>query len=321
VTNLKTGEGVMFKKYSSIENHYQNKHINFFLDLYPELENCGYVIEEKYDGANISVCIGDEVRWAKRSCVIADDCNFMGLQDIKSDYNPFINQLMIEYPIVDTIQAYGEIFGPKIQKRINYGDQKRILFYDMAVNGDLIPPVEFHSTLEKMGFAHLRVRVFTFVWTLKEALAFDPHIKNEYGSLIEGVVIKPYYKVYRSPVGERFVIKKKNPEFGEKEQKVKKDKPQKVYREEVVKLEEEFSSLVNKNRVLSVFSKEGEIEKANDIGKYIKLVLEDAKEDLLKEFSLPEDLTREEEKYIFSSQGKKIVPILKEYLWFIDAKN
>jgi Rnl2 family RNA ligase len=310
----------MFKKYNSIENHYQNKHIKFFLNMYPELERAGYIIEEKLDGANISICINEDnlVRWGKRSSLLDDEQKFMGLENIKPYYNSLINALIEQKNINNykELQIFGELHGPGIQKRINYGDKLQIKFFDIRVvedeNSFYYDPLTLYIVMSDMEMEHHLVKRFMFFEKLEDALNFDTRIKNDYDSLIEGVVIKPYYNNYHSPVGERFVLKKKNEEFLENE-KVKTPKKKKEYSEEVERLETEFNSLINKNRVLSVFSKEGEIEKANQIGDYIKLVLNDAKEDFFKEHSLPEEITKDEEKYIFN-QGTKIVGILKEYL-------
>lgn len=309
----------MFKKYQSIENHYQNKHIKFFLNMYPELERAGYIVEEKLDGANISICINEDnlVRWGKRSSLLDDEQNFMGLESIKPQYNLLINALIEQKNINNykELQIFGELHGPGIQKRINYGDNLQIKFFDIRVvdkdeNSFYCDPLTFYIVMSDMNMENHLAKRLTFFEKLEDALNFDTRIKNEYGSLIEGVVIKPYYTNYYSPVGGRFILKKKNEEFLEK---VKTPKKKKEYSEEVEKLETEFNSLINKNRVLSVFSKEGEIENPNQIGDYIKMVLSDAKEDFFKEHSLPEEITKDEEKYIFN-QGTKIVGILKEYL-------
>ena len=310
----------MFKKYQSIENHYQNKHIKFFLNMYPELEEAGYIAEEKLDGANISICINEDnlVRWGKRSSLLDDEQNFMGLENIKPHYNSLINALIREKNKYNykELQIFGELHGPGIQKRINYGDKLQIKFFDMRViegeDSFYHDPLTFYIVMSDMRMEHHLVKRWMFFKNLEDALNMDTRIKNEYDSLIEGVVIKPYYNNYYSPVGERFVLKKKNEEFLESK-KSKTPKKKKEYSEEVEKLETEFNSLINKNRVLSVFSKEGEIENPNQIGDYIKMVLSDAKEDFFKEHSLPEEITKDEEKYIFN-QGTKIVGILKEYL-------
>ena len=75
----------------------------------------------------------------------------------------------------------------------------------------------------------------------------------------------------------------------------------------------EFEPYINKNRVLSVFSKEGEIEDPKDIGRYIQLVVQDAQEDFLgdnPQIDIPDNM----KKHIFNKYNKKIVDVLREYL-------
>ena len=43
-----------------------------------------------------------------------------------------------------------------------------------------------------------------------------------------------------------------------------------------------WSGYINENRLADLFSKYGEIQSNAEIGKYIKLMLEDAKEDFLE---------------------------------------
>ena len=68
--------------------------------------------------------------------------------------------------------------------------------------------------------------------------------------------------------------------------------------------------------MLDTFSKHGEIQTPKDIGKYIKLILEDAKEDFLKDYNINElviDLDKNKEKAIFNV-GSRIVNLLKSKL-------
>lgn len=304
----------MFKKYSSIENHYQNKYIAMFLEWHPELKDVQYVVEHKIDGANISILINEnnEVFWAKRSGKIGND-NFMGLNEIKHEYDEIINNL-IEWKTredVKELQIYGEIYGPGIQNRVNYGDKKRIDFFDCRLDGVYMSSVWFYEMMNDIGWIR-RVRTLELVQGLENALKAKTSYYTEQGSLIEGVVIKPYINNYYSPVGERFVLKIKNKEFAEK-MEPKKRKEKSSFRDEVENLRSEFESYINESRLLSAFSKEGEIEDTKDIGKYIKFVLEDAKDDFYKENTLPDDLTKTEEKYIFNV-SKGIVEMLKRYL-------
>ena len=303
----------MFKKYSSIENHYQNKYIQRFLEWHPEIADAKFTVEHKIDGANVSILIdeNDNVFWAKRSGIMPDDENFKGINDIKHEYDELI-KFLIEWKHkeeVDTIQLYGELHGPGIQNRANYGDKKKIEFFDAKLDGEYMAPVYFYELMADVGWTK-QIRVIEIVEGLDNALNVKTRYRTDAGTLIEGVVIKPLFHNYYSPVGERFVLKKKNEEFAEKS-KTKKKSPKK-HSPEVEETRQEFESFINENRALSVFSKEGEIGDGREIGKYIKLVLEDAKEDFFKENSI-DGFTKDEEKYIFNVSGQ-IVPILRKYL-------
>jgi len=150
---------------------------------------------------------------------------------------------------------------------------------------------------------------------LESALAFDTKFNSwvlgKPDNLCEGVVIQPRDKVYYDRHGESpFILKKKNAEFKEKEQA----KKVRVVDTEVERLNAEFASYVTDNRLQAVFSKEGEIESPKQIGSYIKLVMEDAKVDFLKDFEGDVAATsKAQQKQIFNV-SKTIAGMLKTYL-------
>ncbi len=75
-----------------------------------------------------------------------------------------------------------------------------------------------------------------------------------------------------------------------------------------------FLSYVNDNTVQSVFSKHGPIEGYRDIGKYITLVIQDARETYLKENDFTEEgLTKNDLRYVFNC-GNMVSEMLKKYL-------
>ena len=306
-----------FRKYHEIENHYQNKIINSFIERNPEILNEEYVIEDKLDGSNISIVITkDTIRWAKRSCLIADDDNFNGLQSIKHEYDTIINLLQnyVKANDIEVLQVYGEIYGDGIQKRIKYAPGKHIRFFDIRIDGTPQTPYFLYNLFEQLNAEHLLVKVYDIVKGLDNSLTFDVNFVNDNGSYIEGVVIKPYKNNYFLPSGSRFLLKKKSDAFSEKMKGKDTQKRENTsFRQEVLQLSNTFNTYINENRVLSVFSKEGEITHPNDIGKYIKLVLDDAKKDFLKENELPDNLDVKEEKFIYNV-GSDVVKILKKYL-------
>ena len=77
-------------------------------------------------------------------------------------------------------------------------------------------------------------------------------------------------------------------------------------------LKAEFLTYINENRLESVFSKYGVIEKPQQIGEYIRYMLEDAKEDFLKDNDVSV-LHKETLKEIFNA-GHNIMKLLKEKL-------
>ena len=102
------------------------------------------------------------------------------------------------------------------------------------------------------------------------------------GNIMEGVVIKPEFKLYSNRHGKPFYIKKKSEKFKERS-----ESPEpKTVDNAVVGFNHLFKMYINENRLDSVISKNGPIEEPNQIGEYIKLVLADSKEDFLKDFPM-----------------------------------
>lgn len=309
------GDKNMFRRYPKIENSYRQKTINMFLKHHPELENEWYVIQHKYDGANISLIFMPDriLRIATRNRVLGFDEDFHDVWNVVT--GPEYKELLkfgfrnaIRYNT--KIQIFGELFGSGIQKRIDYGDDKYFRVFDICfenMDGDTV----FWEQKLLCGdpvLSKYMVEVFSMVMGLNNALDYKPHRFDE----IEGVVIKPFDNVYFSPQGSIFYLKNKNPKFEEKGNKVKKDNKPK-FSEDVENLHREFIQYINENRVLSVFSKIGEIQDPKQIGMYIKEVLNDAKEDFAKDGFDVSGHDKKEQKYIFNV-GSMVVDILNKYL-------
>lgn len=310
----------MFRKYQSIENHYQSKHINWWLEHFPDLEKEEFVLQEKLHGSNIQLVFTPDknLTVCSRNRVLEEGENFFGVFELleTEEYQEIINHMQkLSNISKKEINLYGELFGKGIQKGVEYQDEKKILFFDMKQDGILYTPLQLEGIMILSGLEKYLVPTFKKVVGLKAAVEtnveFDTIINPEKGNTSEGVIIKPYNKVYRSPMGEIFYLKKKNEAFKEKQ---KSKKPKKEEPSELLELNEEFKTFINKNRIESVFSKEGEIQDPSQIGNYIKLVVEDAKEDFLKENSEAiKDLDKKELKVVFN-HGSLIVNFLKEYL-------
>lgn len=86
----------MFKKYNSIDNHYQTKEIMRWLSEYPELENETFVLTEKVDGANIQLYFTPDggFKYGKRSAFLSPDEKFFDLHElVAGPYKGMIDQL------------------------------------------------------------------------------------------------------------------------------------------------------------------------------------------------------------------------------------
>jgi len=279
----------MFKKYCSIKNHYSTKEIERWLSEYPQLKNCKYEITEKLHGCNISLIFvkNEKMRIASRNRICE---NFRGVLEIiendiklKSILEVFQNLVNREKIV---ISLFGEIFGEGIQKGAYYGKDKYIRFFDLTINGKYITQKKFENYKIINNYKTPRLGM---VNSLKEALEFNidinSKITNKENNKIEGIVIKPYEKVYCSPTGSIFYLKKVNEKFKEKKKKCEiRVKINKEWPKEVIILNLTYSTFITKNRLNNIFSKYGKIENEKQVGKYLGLFLKDAWKDFLIEY-------------------------------------
>ena len=309
----------MFKKYSSIENSYRAKHIMKALEWYPELKDCKYSIREKIDGSNLQIFFepGKEYKVGKRSKFLEDGENFYEVWDVLNKYQAELSQ--IQY-FVDqnnfTVRLFGEIYGQGVQKRVNYGDSKYYAIFDVEINGVMQTQASFEVFCADLGIDHLLVPLLGYANNLQEALDFnvdfDSRVLNNKDNPAEGVVIKPYEKEFNMGNDQRFVLKKKSDRFNDK---MKSKNTAKLAEEasHIIQAKSVFQGYINENRVLDIFSKHGEIQDMKDFGKYIKLTIDDAVEDFIKDYDISQ-FDKKELKKIYSSGGKYAAGILKRYV-------
>lgn len=71
-----------FKKFPSLDNHYQNKVIDRWLDNNPELQDIEMLVTEKIDGSNFQIIIDKDggVTCGKRTSLLAPDEKFSNWQ-------------------------------------------------------------------------------------------------------------------------------------------------------------------------------------------------------------------------------------------------
>jgi hypothetical protein len=268
---------------------------------FPELENEHFILQHKYDGTNISLILekGKPTKLASRNQIMGNvfEANHMGSKEVFQEHTLFLIKLedWFNTSQYDSLHLYGELYGRGIQKRVNYGQEKYIKFFDSRFNGELNSPYVTNGLLDLID-RNYKTENFGFVNGLINAIDFDCSNIKVNNTVIEGIVIKPYHKVYQTSVGETFMIKKKNEEFKEK-MGVSTTVAQ--MDASVIKFNLIFKSYITESRLMSVFSKEGEIKDRSEIGKYIVLFMNDAKEDFLKENDISY-LSDKEKKSVFN---------------------
>lgn len=311
----------MFHKWAKIENSYNQKNIKQWIDRYPELEDCQYIITEKLHGSNIQIIIdkyGYQI--ASRKRILEEGEKFYDVWNVIKKYESKINKIVEyirDYHYVNYVNLYGELFGLGINKGVDYCKEKHIYFFGMRIDGKLLAPFHFRNYADLF-----KIPVVPFVDMVKgltnalksvdvESLVtfINPYENN----ISEGIVIQPFMDVFVSPVGATFILKKKAEKFVEKSRKAKKPRKQKVFSPEIQEPKDIFESYLNDNRLESVFSKEGPIDDIKDMGNYISLVMEDMKEDFLKENDISH-LKKKDQKQVFSGAGSIIAKMLSEKL-------
>ena len=304
----------MFKKWCSIENVYRQKEIAWWLEQYPELADETYVITEKIHGSSFQWYLRphQEIQAGSRNQLLKMNGSFQGavIADLLKDHDHLLSKLQ---RMVDarnyTLRLFGELYGKGIQKGVDYGEHKHVLYFGAYMNKEMVP---FSVVTAFVIDPTMVVPVVGMVEGLSTALAFDTQFDSKVlgkpDNLCEGVVIQPYSHVYESHQGSKFLLKKKNEMFKEKASAPKSHK----MGSEVAQLHAAFMLYITDNRLQSVFSKHGEIDRPGQIGDYIHLVLADAKEDFLKDHNLGE-LEQKQVKRVYSVGGM-IAKMLKGYL-------
>lgn len=269
----------------------------------------GFVIQEKVDGSNIQIAFMAQQppRVGRRNAFLLKDEQFYGIWDTMAQ--PHVQALLacVQAHVDATgarVTLFGEYFGPGVQRRIDYGPERRILFFDAdrTASGDSplepqrLSPKEFEEFMCSLGLTDWLVPKLARMETLADALDYDcnhasrlsPPEADSAKNVCEGVVIKPWDSVVKDKYGHVVYMKKKNSAF----QEVERSKGATTVDPQVESLRADFQRYLNVNRVLSVLSKEGRpaqnAENAfsnKDIGRLCKLMLQDAREDYTKDNS------------------------------------
>ena len=306
-----------FKKYTSIDNSYKQKTVNYINDNFPTEE---FVVQEKVHGANFAFYIDESgIKMAKRSGFLRDDENFYNCDVIKERYKEdleFLQLLINKSEGMDTMSIHGEIYGgsyphndvekvkdiQKVQNKCFYSPEAEFIVFDMKVNGEYISNNAMHGFL---GITDIPVSKTLFRGSLTECLEYPndnlPLLPTERGypaiegNMSEGVVIKSNAPL-RLPSGDRAILKNKNAAFSEKKSV---SKTPTVYSDELQKQIDEASRYITENRLSNVISKIGQVEEVNQI---FKTLMGPFIQDIMQDFS-----DENEEFNLLSKEDRKVV--------------
>lgn len=325
---------IQFKKYSSIENSFNNDYLNKVKEQMPA--TLQYVVQEKVHGANTSfICDGTEVRFAKRTALLNADEKFFDFQEILARYRSQVMALYAmvksDHPEVNSLTLFGELFGGLyphpdvqaqrnvmlIQKGVCYMPGHEFYAFDLYLsdaegNGRFLSVDEANAYFVAGNFFYART---LFQGMLDECLnypnAFQSHIAEWLGlpaladNICEGVVIRPVVPMFLRN-GARVLIKNKNERFSEKGKKTRNknfaDATSKAYSPALQTLLNEVSAYVTENRLTNVISHIGEVSMPQHFGKVTGMFSKDALDDFLKEYAAAYSALEKNEQKMFNKE-------------------
>lgn len=327
-----------FKKYSSIENSFNEVYMHHVFEEMPE--DLLYVVQEKVHGTNTSfLCDGTTIQFAKRTAVLAEDEKFYDFQQIVAALREQVLALSNEAMMIDgatSVCIFGELFGglykhpdvvvdhkvQQIQKGICYTPQHGFYGFDIYIfteeGGRYLSVEETNTLFEKHGFFYAKT---LFCGKLKECLeypnAFDSKISGWLGfpqvedNICEGVVIRPVVPMFLRN-GSRVIIKNKNERFSEKNVRKGNKRFEQLtpVNPKVKELLDVASCYATEARLINVLSHIGEVDLSRDFGKIVGLFSKDLLEDFLKEHQMEYNLLEAAEQKILKKEINKLAVVI-----------
>jgi Rnl2 family RNA ligase len=306
----------MFKRFFKIRNHYDRKRVLGWLEYYPELSTCKFIVSEKLHGANAGIQFRNDGTYSfqKRNSDLSLDSNFFNFQSLLKDSEivSFIEK-MSTYCKLENCNwiFFGELYGDGVQKEVKYCSERKLKFFDLydCDNEQWLTPEE---TLSFTG-TDLYVPIIGYFDGLVSALEVDTEFNTMLNpiedNICEGVVIRPFAKNYIY-MHDHLVVKKKNDKFKEKvKRQINKEKNPLTGK--LLEYSDIACSYVSANRLDNVVSHMGEPEGMEDFGKYIAEFLTDIKTDLFDENSDIKELSKSDRKLVLSAANRLAVAMLK----------
>lgn len=311
--------------YPHIENSYREEHIGFYLKLFPEIKDMYYGIYEKIHGCNVQLIFDTDtpMKVATKTRVLEHNEPF---NDVWETLRRKVFSLTKIQDFADyygiNINVYGELFGPSIGKGVKYFDYKDYKIFNVRFDGAMQSPEVTESWLTTLGLSDMYVPCLSVVKGLDKAIAYDCRREScinklEVDNVMEGVVIKPYHKTIWLQGKGTFMLKKKNEEFIEKMKAPKRRKELTVMDVKIDELNKIFKLYITQQRLENVYSHYGRIKDRRDMGKYIKYMLNDAKEDFFKDHdeSDLDCMGKSDKRSVFNVGSVVANMIKKEFNW------
>jgi Rnl2 family RNA ligase len=261
----------------------------------PELSTSSYVVTEKLDGSNFSLRVGKQGTslFSRNQDITNVEFNSIHRLLFPVLREPWFLDMVSFLEIFEESDyiLFGEVYGSGINKRVYYGPDKYIRFFDILNvfegKGIFLPYEKLRAIIPE----NRRVPELAECLSLEEALSFPlgkdsalTPIGYDKPNLAEGVVIRPAHRKDKLVEKIRPMLKLRNPAFLEGSISLLEEA---ITDEEILitNLNTQFRGLLNENRVTNLLSKYPELIKTTsdiDTVKGITLLLSDAKEDFSK---------------------------------------
>lgn len=258
--------------YESIQNDYRLKYIEEVREYGKKNSDDLYVITEKVDGSNIQIYNdGTVTKIGSRNNMIDSKLKTFGKEILhiylytrelsKEIFDICKNEIDKSIKVVI---IFSELYGPKIQKNVYYGDNPWYYPFDIAIQNNertyFLTYDVFEEIMEKTEHKIYakQLHIGTLEECLKYKTKFDTTLCNKKDNVCEGIVIKPYNKiVYIEKNNSRLIIKKKNEEFEEIQPVKHKMKIPFRTKRHIKKLWEKLEPYITPQRLGNVLSKMG----------------------------------------------------------------
>jgi Rnl2 family RNA ligase len=307
-----------FTKYTSIENAYREKFLEQVRNTVPGNEI--WFVTEKIDGANFAFYSdGEDVKVASRNQFV--DGTFYGCQEVIDRYSETARKISLDIMAApcDYVIFFGELYGPGIQGKVNYGPEKDFALFDIVmVKGETIGFIkqDVFSTKSSFLIDGFKTAPSMGEMSLEEALKVPVDGKSlvfpeaEGENKMEGVVIKPgFARLTRG--GSRIIIKNKNPEFAEREH-AKKVKKEIVLSEEQQKALDFLDEFITQNRFDNLFGKQP--WNMREFGRFIGEFNKDAIEDANKDSEVLMELEKKDRKTVTKMFNSRVAKFCRPFL-------